>query len=722
MTGPVMAGGDLVAIPRSLLTVDGPPGRMTRTDAPGRGGCPGESDRTSSKGDQGVVRGLSGLVTAARRWAWDVLWDVAELVRVRVVARRRAADHRRARPGQRPRRWAAGLVGLLVGVALLAVSVRLAAGPVDWTPWRGQVREYGPVAVVGLLGLVAVAGGVRRLGPVRWDARDEQRVRPIRWWMMLLAVVVVVAAGWAAIVVLPSVLGVPTGATATTGVPGWPDEVGRGVGLAGLRVEVVRLGLAVATGAAGALLLAVTVRRQWLGERAQAHTEADARQRLIGEQYSKAAAQLGRDSDPMVRLGALESLEALAQANPDQRQRIVGLVCSLLRMPWEQDGQPASTPASKRVGTPVKPTTSQQRKQWREDEEERRVRLSAQRLLINHLVPHRSRWGRVRDQRFWPGIDFNLTGAHLVDFSAGGLEVVNAAFDDVTFTGTTSFDKAVFIGTASFGRTTFTDIAFFAETTFTEIAWFSGANFTDETLFGKATFTKGAWFRDANFAKTASFHGATFSNTAWFDKVTFADAVQFRGATFTNAVQFDGASFIKDAWFGDATFAGDAIFSNATFASIVVFLDATFSGTARFDGTVFAEPVRFDNAILNDDKGDVVRFLSMFIGGFDGRRVWVSRSGLPTSFRRPVVESETADDGVLQPQGKSTESVWPLGWTAYDLPEFVKRRGTGWRRLQVVPLVPVPVVLPDPPRSPGHLGQGVRGGAVRAARWWDVQR
>ena len=100
-----------------------------------------------------------------------------------------------------------------------------------------------------------------------------------------------------------------------------------------LRVDLIRTGLSVGAGVAGALALVLAVRRQWLAERAQQSSEYDARDRRVTELYVKAADQLGTDKAP-VRLAGLYALERLAQDNSNQRQTIVNVICAYLRMPY----------------------------------------------------------------------------------------------------------------------------------------------------------------------------------------------------------------------------------------------------------------------------------------------------------------------------------------------------------------------------------------------------
>jgi len=58
----------------------------------------------------------------------------------------------------------------------------------------------------------------------------------------------------------------------------------------------------------------------------------------VTDRYTRAVEQLGHEKAP-VRLGALYSLEHLAQDNPQYRQTVVDVVCAYLRMPYTVSAQ-----------------------------------------------------------------------------------------------------------------------------------------------------------------------------------------------------------------------------------------------------------------------------------------------------------------------------------------------------------------------------------------------
>ncbi|MGC4758822.1 pentapeptide repeat-containing protein [Micromonospora trifolii] len=267
----------------------------------------------------------------------------------------------------------------------------------------------------------------------------------------------------------------------------------------------------------------------------------------VNELYTKAVAFLGHaghDQAP-VRLGALYSLAHLAQANPAQRQTVVDVLCAYLRMPYTEPPKDEETEA---VWAPVR--------------QEREVRLTAQRLLRDHVRAPEDVTGEEAQHRpaspnepFWPGISLDLTGATLVDVNFGKASLVDASFVGTTFTGTAWFSKATFTGTANFDEATF------------DMAWFAGATFSGAASFDSAAFSgKTAWFGGAIFSESVSFGRAIFSTTAWF-----------RDTTFTVGAHFDAATFFGPASYRP-TFGGLVCFHEAE----VFHLDVAAAGS-RFE-------------------------------------------------------------------------------------------------------------------------------------------
>ena len=331
-----------------------------------------------------------------------------------------------------------------------------------------------------------------------------------------------------------------------------------GTDRANSRLDAVRTGLAAGAGAGAAVGLMLAFRRQHHQEIATDLTDRDATERRITELYTKAVEQLGSDKAP-VRLGGLYALERLAQDNPAHRQTIVNVICAYLRMPFSADG--AGQQAGGRRGPGQSPAPRLKRSTdgigdtW---QQERQVRLTAQRILAEHLRDDRAEDKRSTDPpspRFWPDIRLDLAGATLIDFN-----LENGVMADADFTG------ATFSGDARFDGATFSGIAWFSGATFSGGAWFDGATFSGDARFLTATFSGDAWFIGATFSGGAGFHEATFSGDAGFDGATFSGDAEFRGATFNGGAWFDGATFSGNAQFDGATFSGSAPFDGATFS------------------------------------------------------------------------------------------------------------------------------------------------------------
>ena len=319
-------------------------------------------------------------------------------------------------------------------------------------------------------------------------------------------------------------------------------------------------------------------------------SDFDATERRITELYTKAVEQLGSDKAP-VRFGGLYALERLAQDNPAHRQTIVNVICAYLRMPFSPTA-PASKPepeaaeGQKEPGTESETGTDGIGGTW---QQERQVRLTAQRILAEHLRDDRAKDQQSTDppsSRFWNNIRLDLTGATLIDFN-----LVNGVMADA------NFRRAAFSGDASFGGApspatpgsrgglqrrrqvrgaAFSGDALFGGAAFTGDASFREAAFSGDALFGEATFNRGAGFRRAAFGGVAGFRKATFTGDAWFDKATFTGDASFGEATFTGDAGFGKATFTGGAWFDKATFSRGASFGEAAFTGDAWFGEATF--------------------------------------------------------------------------------------------------------------------------------------------------
>ncbi|WP_051766847.1 pentapeptide repeat-containing protein [Saccharothrix syringae] len=434
----------------------------------------------------------------------------------------------------------------------------------------------------------------------------------------------------------------------------WADRLGLPPDrVATAQLEAVKIAASVLVAAGGLYALYLTARRQRTQElelaqrdRVQEHAERvaddardDARTRRTNDLYAKAVEQLGSEHHA-VRHGALYALEHLAQDNPDYRAPVAKVLCAYLRSPFTPPSDAPTTARplgvrrlprrhrAHRLAAP-RPTTGTPRPGPHVSllgrHQEREVRLTAQRILADHLRP-----GPDADHpapTYWQDIGLDLTDATLIDFDFAHCRINSTAtFTNATFTGDARFDEATFTGAARFGGVSFAGDATFTNATFTgdarfdeatfAAAWFDEATFTGDATFTNATFTgdarfdeatfAAAWFSEATFTGDATFTNATFTGDARFDEATFTGAARFGGVSFAGAARFGGVSFAAAAWFTGATFTGDARFggvsfaaaawfTGATFAAAVRFGEATFVGDARFSGVSFAA-ARFGEA------------------------------------------------------------------------------------------------------------------------------
>lgn len=395
------------------------------------------------------------------------------------------------------------------------------------------------------------------------------------------------------------------------------------------RLEVIKTAGAVVVGTGGAAALLLAARRQRTTEialrqkdidqshqervaavnqdhqdRVAAATEMDAAERRVTDLCTKAVEQLGSEKAP-VRLGGMYALERLAQNVPNQRQTIVNVLCAYLRMPYtvvapqsspEHDSaQLASTeePAQAGAQRPVSQATVEERQETERHEQERQVRLTAQRILRAHLYP-----GDNSDQlieTFWPNIDLDLTGATLLDFELCSCRVGSAYFERVQFYGYSSFEGAVFDGAAEFASAQFVGSADF----YSEVS-FKGAHFNSYASFASLDLKGHALFEEALFGGNARFECATFGGGASFKRVKFNAEVSFDAAWF-NGARFDGVKFGNRAEFYDVDFKGNVTFTGAKFYADANFATSRFNGDASFREVEFKAGIDFDSVRVRVD-------------------------------------------------------------------------------------------------------------------------
>ncbi|TWF93377.1 pentapeptide repeat-containing protein [Saccharopolyspora dendranthemae] len=328
-----------------------------------------------------------------------------------------------------------------------------------------------------------------------------------------------------------------------------------------VRLEIIKLSGSVVIGTGGAAALLLAARRQRSTELSIAQTERDlaykehdANERRATDLYIAATEQLGSDKAP-VRLAGLYALERFGQSNPEYRQTVVDVLCAYLRMPFahpddksypipEQDN--SVTPERRVLYLDLAPTLTaaaglpldgadRQR-------QEQQVRLTAQRILVNHIHAYFDESGNQKIKTFWPGMNLDLTGAALEDVAMFRAHVRTAKFNSAVFYGKSHFNGAQFSGFAEFRNAVFHNSAIFKEAKFHTFADFEGAQFPDWTRFDNAHLTWGT-FEDAHFPKLVSFEGAHFFSNADFNRTRFEGEVNFQSSYFHNGAFFLATKF-----------------------------------------------------------------------------------------------------------------------------------------------------------------------------------
>lgn len=173
-------------------------------------------------------------------------------------------------------------------------------------------------------------------------------------------------------------------------------------------LDVVRVGLSIGAGSGGLFVLWLATRRQRSTEQtivlqheSAQTTVTDSTERRITEQYNKAIEQLGHEK-AAVRLGAIYSLERLAQEHTGHRQIVVDVFCSYLRLPYEP---PTDREVRSKSGTGLSSTAI-------DSLSELEVRYAIQSMLWEHLGdPDQRELGEKR----WPDIDLDLSRTTLID-------------------------------------------------------------------------------------------------------------------------------------------------------------------------------------------------------------------------------------------------------------------------------------------------------------------
>lgn len=366
----------------------------------------------------------------------------------------------------------------------------------------------------------------------------------------------------------------------------------------------------------GAVTALIAVDRINLSKREHQHAVQDATQRRITELSAKANDQLGSDK-ATVRIGGLTDLERLGQNNPDLRQTVIDRICAYLQMPYTM---PASGPPGNKEAAQAAPDNQATTLQNKNPElrQEKKVRLTAQRILIRHTT-----WLQhsPKPADFWPGLTLDLSDAALIDFNMITCCIGAADFTGTIFHGDTAFmatimERAAFRGATFCGNVTFADTRFrresdFSGATFNGLADFRSMTFSGDANFRSTTFNGPTYFFSAEFSEVAEFPYATFNSLAQFSHTSFNGATTFHDATFVEEADFSESRFgvggrlrtpaVRDGTLSAREFFHGADFSGTAFNGEVDFSSTTFPGCADFDGTTFGGEAKFRGTTFDDE-------------------------------------------------------------------------------------------------------------------------
>ncbi|WP_433357906.1 pentapeptide repeat-containing protein [Micromonospora saelicesensis] len=315
------------------------------------------------------------------------------------------------------------------------------------------------------------------------------------------------------------------------------------------------------------MTLLMTLRRQAWSEQAQQFSQADAMEQRITSLYVAAAEQLGSDK-AAVRLAGLYALARLGQDNPKLRQTVVDVICAYLRMPYTPPVEVLRRNAMKSPHHVAADADVPEPDEQPARREELQVRLTAQRLLANHL--RLAEGDEPEPATFWRGpagerMRLDLVGAALVDFDLSHSASEGSDLGEAQFHGYANLLGAQFHGNADLGGAQFHGEADLGTAQFHGEADLVGAQFHGEADLGTAQFHGYADLVGAQFHGDADLGGAQFHGRANLGRAQFHERADLARAQFHGYTYLAGAQFYEYAYLAGAQFQGDADLVGAQF-------------------------------------------------------------------------------------------------------------------------------------------------------------
>lgn len=238
----------------------------------------------------------------------------------------------------------------------------------------------------------------------------------------------------------------------------------------------------------------------WLNDRRRRTDEARHElesDKAADERFARSVELLGNEAD-QVRVGALHALAWLADSAPRYKRTVLDVFCAYLRRPFTH---PSYTSRPDDPDQTMSEGSS-------DDDRERQVRLTAQRLITD-LLP----WGQNPDMTAY---HLDLTGASLEYFRLEGRR----------------------IGRLTVRRTRFYGITRLSELHASKPALFTGATFLGRVDLREAQFAGGLSFQETTFNAEVAFQGASVST--FIDLNTTAPERQTGTLTITEGTKVKG--------------------------------------------------------------------------------------------------------------------------------------------------------------------------------------
>lgn len=233
-------------------------------------------------------------------------------------------------------------------------------------------------------------------------------------------------------------------------------------------------------------------------------------ERVADERFARAVELLGHEAD-QVRVGAVHALAGLARSRSSYVQTVLDVICSYLRRPFDHPDY-----VQNRTGERPPWETADER----DADQERQVRLAAQRVISELLLDRRREGAKLPD--------LDLTGALLDYLDLSGKVVGQLVLRDAQLHGTTRLNateingEAWFTRAVSYGRLECDNVVFRGRSNFPHLIAH------DRVSFEGAHFQQGAVFLSSEFHGPVTLAGSTFDKSVDLRRTVFRSDLDLR--------------------------------------------------------------------------------------------------------------------------------------------------------------------------------------------------